>query len=287
MRTVFSSIWAQVVSLFFLSCAGLASATPLQASDHQLGKPQIVEFLQVTGFDEALNSIAFSAGQAPSIIGMDARSYGASWDRFTKEIFDPAHMRDTAIGILQDQLSPDAMKFAMDFYGSPLGQDLVRAENAAHSVVDSEVSLEAGMRIVSLLVRDSDPKLALLRRMGQAVDAGGVAVQAIQDVQLRFVFAAVDAGLITLQVDPSKLREEFTADQVSLRLALAESALAQNAYTYQGFTLAELTDYAAALEHPLMQTVYALLNAVQYEIQAERFEALAVRMAEYESGEDL
>jgi hypothetical protein len=41
------------------------------------------------------------------------------------------------------------------------------------------------------------------------------------------------------------------------------------------------------LEHPLMQQVYALLNAVQYEITANRFEALAYRLQDLQPAQDL
>ena len=36
-----------------------------------------------------------------------------------------------------------------------------------------------------------------------------------------------------------------------------------------------------------MQRVYELLNAVQYEITANRFEALAYRMSDVEPGQDI
>ena len=40
----------------------------------------------------------------------------------------------------------------------------------------------------------------------------------------------------------------------------------------------DLRAYVAALEHPIMARVYELMNAVQYEILANRFEVLAARM---------
>ena len=52
-------------------------------------------------------------------------------------------------------------------------------------------------------------------------------------------------------------------------------------------TEAELLDYAKALEHPEMQRVYELMNAVQYEIMANRFEILAGRMAGMAPGQEL
>lgn len=45
--------------------------------------------------------------------------------------------------------------------------------------------------------------------------------------------------------------------------------------------------YAEALEQPDMQKVYELLNAVQYEIMANRFEVLAARMSGLQPGQDI
>jgi hypothetical protein len=42
-----------------------------------------------------------------------------------------------------------------------------------------------------------------------------------------------------------------------------------------------------ALEQPLMQDVYKLLNAVQYEITANRFEELAFRLSDSEPAHDI
>jgi len=42
-----------------------------------------------------------------------------------------------------------------------------------------------------------------------------------------------------------------------------------------------------ALEHPDMKLVYELLNAVQYEIMANRFEVLATRMADLHPPQDI
>ena len=45
--------------------------------------------------------------------------------------------------------------------------------------------------------------------------------------------------------------------------------------------------YAEALEHPKMRKVYELMNAVQYEIMANRFEAVAARLADMQPSQDL
>ena len=70
-------------------------------------------------------------------------------------------------------------------------------------------------------------------------------------------------------------------------MSMRASALAAAAYTYQDFSREDLQAYLEALETPEMQTVYQLMNAVQYEIMANRFEVLAGRMAEMHPGQEL
>ena len=99
--------------------------------------------------------------------------------------------------------------------------------------------------------------------------------------------AGGDAGVIDLDLDVAGLEALMKEQEGDLRLALQASALAGSAYTYQAFSDLELLDYVVALEQPLMQTVYELLNAVQYEITANRFELLASRLSELAIGQDI
>ena len=123
--------------------------------------------------------------------------------------------------------------------------------------------------------------------MGAAIDASDTGIVAAQQIQLRFLMAARDAGVIELDLGEDGLRALLKEQESDLRLALQASSLAGSAYTYQEFSDQELLDYVVALEHPIMQTVYDLLNAVQYEITANRFELLASRLSELAVGQDI
>ncbi|MCJ8332831.1 MAG: DUF2059 domain-containing protein [Epibacterium sp.] len=244
-------------------------------------------FLYATGFDVALDSIAHSAENAPAMIGIDARSFGQSWETLAGEVFDSAGIRDMAVGMLRETLSLEALEHAESFYASDLGRKLVRAENASHDIEDGDVTREAGSRIIAKMVQERDPKIEVFRRMTQAVSNSEDTLRAVQTVQLRFLTAASDAGIINLQMDPETLAEAMREQEPFLRISISEGALASSAYTYQGFSFEELNDYAEALEHPLMQEVYSLLNSIQYEIQANRYEALAHRLTELNPNADL
>ncbi|MFW8636366.1 DUF2059 domain-containing protein [Cribrihabitans pelagius] len=284
----------QLFLLVLKSCRGLGAAglfvfvlmagsQPAQAAE----RAQIEAFLEVTGFDVALDSIAFAAAGAPEMLGFDAGSFGAEWTKLSEEVFETSAMRAIALDILEQTLDEEALAHAAEFYATPLGVRLVAAENAAHRVRDEEVKAEAGERIIADLVKEESPRVELFKRLGRAIDAADTGLKALQEIQFRFIMAAAAAGVIELELDASELRAYLAEQDDALRMALEASGLASSAYTYQGFSNAEIGAYAEALEHPRMQRVYELLNAVQYEITANRFEALAYRMKDLAPEQDI
>jgi len=152
---------------------------------------------------------------------------------------------------------------------------------------DSEAKQADGRAIIDGLVRIGSPRVALLQRLNAASAVEDNAVKAMQEVQVRFLMAAASAGVVELQLEEADLRLLLQSQEGQMRQAIAANALAGSAYTYQAFSDAEVTAYAQALEHPNMQEVYALMNAVQYEIMANRFEAAAQRMSGLQPSQDL
>jgi hypothetical protein len=154
-------------------------------------------------------------------------------------------------------------------------------------VADDEVKQEAGSRIIADLVKSGSERLVLFQRMGRAIDAADTGVRAVQQIQFRFLMAATAAGVIDLELDADELRALLDSQADAMRLELQASGLASSAYTYQNFTDEELEKYVTALEQEKMQEVYELLNAVQYEITANRFEELARRLADLTPAQDI
>lgn len=269
-----------------LFAAAFSVVIALPAKTEAADRDQVKAFLEITGFDVALDSIAQSAGDAPKILGADAGDFGLAWESLTAEVFDTQKMRDTALDILEQTLSAEALFFAAEFYASDLGQRLVAVENASHMSEDGG-TLEAGERIVSKLVEEGDPRVALYRDMNVAIGGTETALRAVQEIQFRFLMAASAAGVIEMRIDADGLRALMKAQEGEMRREMAASSLAQSAYIYRDFTIEEVEAYVEALEHPLMQEVYELLNAIQYEIQANRFEELAHRMSDLQPVQEL
>jgi len=271
--------------LLSLLCA--LTIAPPAASAALANRDQIEAFLSVTGFDVALDSIRLSASAAPVMLGLDPGDFGAEWTRLSDGVFDTSVMHDMAIDILENTLDADLLAHAAGFYSSDLGRRLVVAENAAQRMSDDSAKQSEGMALVAEMVRTGAPRLELLKRMNRAIDATETSTRALQEVQYRFLLAAAAAGVIDLKTDADGLRAMLKSQEGAMRRSIRQSALAGSAYTYRDFSDADVESYAVALEDPDMQKVYELMNAVQYEIMANRFEVLAAKLAGMKPGQDI
>lgn len=259
------------------------AATAGQAAD----RAKLEAFLETTGFDVALESIRLSADSAPAMLGLEADDFGSEWSRLVREVFDTDLMREMGLEILGETLSDELLTHAADFYATDFGQRLVKAENASHMIEDDTLKSESGEAIIAGLVRIGSPRVALLRRLNSASNVEDSSIRAIQEVRIRFLMAAANAGVVELRMDETDLREALKTNEDALRLSIQSNALSGAAYTYQAFSDAEVETYAEALEAPEMQQVYQLMNAVQYEIMANRYEAVAERMRSMRPSQDL
>lgn len=250
-------------------------------------RDKLEDFLEVTGFDVALESIRLSASSAPDMLGLEAEAFGSEWTRLTGDVFATDIMHGLALDLLEQTLDDDLLTHAADFYATDLGQRLVVAENASHLSEEDDLKAESGEAIVAGLASIDSPRLDYLDRMNAASDSAGTAVRAIQEVQVRFLMAAAGAGVIDLQLEEPDLRALLETDEDAMKAEIAANALIGAAYTYQSFSDAEVLAYAEALEDPKMRKVYDLMNAVQYEVMANRFEALAVAMQRLQPSQEL
>jgi hypothetical protein len=265
----------------------ILAGSVLSAAAETPAREDLEAFLEVTGFDVALESIRLSADAAPQMLGLEADDFGSEWKRLVGDVFETQLMHDMAIDILEKTLSDALLNHAADFYASDLGQRLVVAENSSHMIEEDGLKSESGGQIIEGLTAIGSPRIAILERLNAASGSEDSSLRSIQEVQIRFLMAAAAAGVIELQMDEPDLREAMKSQEEELRAGLRSSALEGAAYTYQAFSDAEMTAYAEALEHPDMQEVYALMNAVQYEIMANRFEAVAERLRSMQPSQDL
>ena len=270
------------LALVFMAVWSLFAASFAAAAD----RDRVAAFLTVTGFDVALESIKLSAEDAPRMLGLEAADFGVSWSLMSQDVFNVQEMQATALNILEQTLDNEALAHAAAFYASDLGQRLVEVENASH-MRDRNEKRDEGGRLLAEMQDSDDPRLAILTRMMDAIGSEDQSLRAANELEVRFLMAAQAAGVITLRVDEEGLRAAQAERAEEMKKSMRLAGLAGAAATYKDFSNQEMTDYAKALEHPQMQEVYELMNAVQYEIMADRFEEVASRLAELNPGQEL
>ena len=253
---------------------------PARAAD----RDRLEAYLEVTGFGVALDSIALAAADAPGMLGLEASDFGHEWERVAGEVFDTDRMREMALDVLSETLDDEMLTHAAEFYASDLGQRLVAVENASHMREDDDAKRAEGLE---LLTGMTEARREVLRGMNAAVDSAGTGVRAVQEIQVRFLLAASYAGVLDFDLDEQGLRALMAEGESELRAQIEASALANAAVTYASLPTEDLRAYVEALEHPVMARVYELMNAVQYEIMANRFEVLAARMVELQPAQEL
>lgn len=251
------------------------TATSAFASDED----QIRSFLKITGFDVAIESIQLGAMAGPGMTGEDPEVFGRQWQDLAREVFKPDDMVDDAVEMLAAVLPQDVLDHGMSFYESPLGQRLVEVENESH-MTDDEVKYTEGAEIASELVESGDLRVQLYKAMGDAIGSTDVAIRSLIEIQVRYLMAAMAAGASDLELNEDDLRGILLSQSDLMRESIEENTLIANAYAYRTMDEADLIDYLAALQDPKMGQVYEILNAVQFEIMANRYETMASRLDE-------
>lgn len=267
--------------------AGVLAASLLVAGAATAAdRAKLEAFMAVTGFDVALDSLRLSAGQAPALLGLSEENFGSDWTRLADEVFASEGLRADALDILEQTMDDEMLNHAADFYASELGQRLVEAENKAH-MDDSSDSDLAGQAIAAQLIEEGSPRIEYFQQMSAAIGSIENSIRAINEVQVRFLMAASAAGLTQRELDEAELRAILNNRADEMREAMQIGSVTNAAFTYRDFSDADMKAYLDALQQPLMQRVYELMNAVQFQLQIDRFEILAARMVELYPQQDI
>lgn len=253
-----------------------------QAADRE----RLREFLEVTGFDVAITSMQQGAMSGPGMVGAAPDEFGADWTRLAEMIFDPDSMIDRSLDMMEAIMPDELVDHGLDFYGSELGQRLVDVENISH-MEESDLKEEGGNAVLALLMAEDPARLDQLRALSQATGSTEHAIMALVEVQTRYLVAAARAGIVDLKVDEEELRLLLTSNMEELKREVEKGSVRSAAWAYRDIATEDLATYTEALEDPLMRQVYEVLNAVQFEVMAERYERLAAALADLHPQQDL
>lgn len=254
-------------------------ATAAERADYE-------NFLKVTGFDVSITSMQQGAMSGPGVTGDAPDAFGLQYTALAKKVFDPQLMLDRAIEMMGAVMPDDLLSKGQAFYASALGQRIVQAENASHMAPDDQRYAEGQKVLDDLSAND----MARVDDYGAMMDAiGGIdsSVRAVEEIQVRYLLAAMAAGTEDFNYSEQDLRALVKEQEPQIRKNIAVYSMLTAAYAYRDFTDAEVHAYREALEQPAMRQVYEILNAVQFEVMAERYEALAAELAKLQPQQSL
>ena len=266
--------------------AGLLVLAGTFAAQAGADRGKLLAFLQVTGFDKAIEGLQDGAVAGPGLAGQDPNDFGQDWVRLAREIFDKPGMIEQALDMMEAVMPDDLVDHAAAFYASDLGQRLVAAENASIETPDDE-KYAMGEELVSDMIASDPRRLEMFRQMTDAIGGIDQSVRSVIEIQVRYLLAAMAAGSSDLDMSEADLRAmlQEQSDQIAQNVAIY--GILGSAYTYRNFTDAEVEEYLKALQDPKMQQVYEILNAIQFEVMADRYEKLAASLAGLQRKTDL
>ncbi|WP_298491759.1 hypothetical protein [uncultured Maritimibacter sp.] len=265
-----------------MAVAAICFGAALAAADRDSSR----EFLEVTGFDVAITALQQGAMNGPGIAGSDPDAFGSEWVRLAREVFEPEAMIDETLDMMEAIMPQDLVDHGIAFYGRPLGQKLVAAENAAQTA-DPDVQYAEGELIVTRLADENPARLNEYRLMADAIGGVDSSVRAVIELQVRYLTSAMAAGASDIQYSADELRAILEQQEPQLRDAIQSSGVLASAYVYREFTDEEVVAYREALEEPEMMQVYEILNGIQYEIMGDRYGKLAARLSDLAPQQDI
>ncbi|HCQ67340.1 MAG TPA: hypothetical protein DIU07_20320 [Rhodobacteraceae bacterium] len=273
------SAWAGVRSLVLASLVlavawTFAAVTPAHAAEREVYRA----FLETTGFDVAITSLQQDAMSGPGMSGQEANDFGNQYVALAEQVFDPDLMLDRAIDMMTAVMPDELVAHGAEFYASALGQRLVEVENASH-MTGLDDRRAQGEAIVTELAGTNPERLEDFQAMMDAIGGVDASVRAILEVQIRYLLAAMAAGTVDFEFSEAELRAIMAEQEPMMKTEIARNSIIGAAYTYRDVSDEDIRAYRTALETPMMQQVYEALNAIQYQVMAERYEVLAGKLA--------
>lgn len=258
-----------MTAAFAVAAAGLWAVAAPAAEREDLHN-----FLEVTGFDVAITSMQQGAMAGPGIAGDAPDAFGRQYTALAERVFDPDLMLEHTVDMMEAVMPDELVEHGIDFYGSELGQRLVEAENESH-MTDDEIRYAEGEALLAELTEESPGRIEDLGAMMDAIGGIDSSVRSVIEVQVRYLMAAIAAGSVDVDYSEEELRALMAEQVPQIRQNIAVYSMLGAVYAYRDFSDEDVRAYREALEDPQMQQVYELLNAIQFEVMAERYEELA------------
>lgn len=175
---------------------------------------------------------------------------GARWSAMVATIYDAPILRASFDAALQEALiaDPATVAAAEGFFGSDLGQQIVRLEiEARHALLDEAVA-EAAEVEAERMQADRDPRMGLIRDLVEAGDLIETNVAGALTANLAFFQGMASVGEPDVQADDDQMMTEVWSQESSIRTETAKWLYPFLALAYRPLTDEDLKAYVAFSE---------------------------------------
>lgn len=235
----------------------LAAAPPLAAETlvpaPEAGQPAagLAQVMQLDALFEVLREEGLAHGRRLEANMFPGRG-GAAWEETVSQIYDLDRLRSGFNDALMQTLGPDpaVQEEIVAFFGSDLGQRILRQEVEARRAFLDTASEEAARVAADDAAAARDPKVALIRRMIEAADLLEGNVAGSMTGNLAFMSGMAESGAYGRVMPESEILSDIWSREEQIRTDSATWLYAYLGLAYAPLTEAELQSYVAFWETP-------------------------------------
>jgi hypothetical protein len=255
------------MSLPPLVLAALLALAPPLLADTVATKPsttvsisELGDVLQLDALFEVLSEEGVAHG-ATLESDMFPAGGGPDWMATVARIYDVAHLRAEFDQALQAELAgdPSVVPDIIAFFGSDLGQRVLRLEIDARRAYLDVAAEEAARVAADDAAASRDPKVALIRRMIEAGDLLEMNVAGAMSGNLAFMTGMASTGVYGTSMPEDQLLSDIWAQEEQTRADMSTWLYSFLGLAYHPLTEAELETYIEFWESPAGQRLNAAL----------------------------
>lgn len=214
---------------------------------------------------------------------------GGRWSAAVEHIYDIGPMRTEFDDVFTAQLrdTPEVVDAAMEFFGSDLGQRILKLEVEARRALMDDATEDAAKLRVEEMIAARDPRLEALRDFAETNDLTEMNVAGALNSNLAFFRGMADAGAFGDQMTEEQMLQDVWAQEPAIRQETEDWLYPYLALAYGPLSDQELADYQAFSDSAAGQAINAALFAAFDRIFVRVSHDIGAAAAQQMQGQDI
>ena len=214
---------------------------------------------------------------------------GPGWSAAVEQIYDPARMKQAFEDGLVRELAraPDGIAPMESFFGSELGQKVLRLEIEARRALIDDAAEEAAKLAWEDMSGADEGRVALLERFAAANDLVESNVMGALNANLAFYKGMAEGGAFGGEMTEDQMLADVWGQEAEVRQQVSDWLFPYLALAYAPLTDDELDAYIAYSESPAGQQLNAALFAAFDGVFSPVSKALGLAVARELQGQDI